>query len=66
MSKTTEFEQALIHRDGVSKAEARRQRNEARESLYDILDNGGSYDDVEDMLAGDYGLEMDYIFDILF
>lgn len=65
MSKTTEFEQALIHRDGVSKAEARRQRNEARESLYDLLSEGYGYDEIEDMMAGDYGLEMDYIFDIL-
>lgn len=61
----TEFERTLRMRDKLGREEAKRQRQEARESLYDILDNGGSYDDVEDMLAGDYGLEMDYIFDLL-
>lgn len=65
MSKTTEFEQALIHRDEISRAEAKRQRNRAREALYDIIAEGGSYDDVEDMMADEFGLEMDYIFDIL-
>lgn len=61
----TEFERVLMERDKADKEDARRSRQEARESLYDILDNGGSYDDVEDMLAGEYGLEMDYIFDLI-
>ena len=61
----TDFENAIMNRDGLSKAEARRQKNEAREALYEILEDSGSYDDVEDMLAYDYGLEMDYIFDLL-
>lgn len=61
----TEFERVLMHRDDVTKAEVKRQRQEARQSLYDMLDEGCSYDDIEEMLAGDYGLEMDYIFDLL-
>lgn len=65
MSRTTEFEQALIHRDEISRAEAKRQRNRAREALYDILAEGGGYDEVEDMLADDYGLEIDYIMDLI-
>lgn len=28
-------------------------------------DNGGNIDDVEDMMMCDYGLEMDYIMDLL-
>lgn len=65
MAKVTEFEQALMHRDKVNRAEAKKQRSEARAALYEILENGGSYDDVEDMLAYDYGLEMDYIMDLI-
>jgi len=61
----TDFEQVLINRDKASKTEAKRQRNEARSALYDILENGGDYDDVEEMMAGEYGLEMDYIFDLI-
>lgn len=65
MAKITEFEQVMMNRDDKSREEAKRERSEAKAALYDILENGGSYDDVEDMLAGDYGLEMDYIFDLL-
>lgn len=65
MSKITEFEQALIHRDGYTKQEAKKHLQEAMEQLYDILENGGGYDDVEDMLACEYGLEMDYVLDLL-
>lgn len=61
----TDFEKALMRRDDVDREEARRQKNEARASLYEILEDGGSYDDVEDMLAGEYGLEMDYILDLI-
>lgn len=56
----------LMNRDGMTEAEAASELMSARESLYDILDNGGGYNEVEDMMLGDYGLEMDYIFDIMF
>lgn len=29
------------------------------------LSNGGGYDEIEDIIAGNLGLEMDYIFDLL-
>lgn len=61
----TDFEKALMHRDEVSERKAKRERKEAREKLYEILANGGGYDDVEEMMADDYGLEMDYIFDLI-
>lgn len=65
MARVTEFEQALIGRDEISRTEAKKRRAEARSALYDILANGGDYDDVEEMMAGEYGLEMDYIFDLM-
>ena len=61
----TDFEKALVERDGISKRDARAEKNKARESLYNILENCGDYDDVEDMLLEDYGLEMDYIMDLI-
>ena len=61
----TEFETVLMKRDNMSKEEAKQQRREAMEAFYDIMDNGGGYDDVEDMMASMYGLEMDFIFDIM-
>ncbi|MBO5180216.1 MAG: hypothetical protein J6B87_07730 [Clostridia bacterium] len=55
----------LKNRDGITENEAIDEVNNARESMYDIIENGGSIDDVEDMMICDYGLEMDYIFDLL-
>ena len=55
----------LNNRDGITENEAINEVNNARELMYDIIENGGSIDDVEDMMMCDYGLEMDYIFDLL-
>lgn len=65
MSKITEFEQALVHRDNITKKKAQEEKARASEMLYDILAEGGSYDEVEDMLADEFGLEMDYVMDLL-
>ena len=61
----TEFEKVLMNRDGLSAEEANIELQNASESIYDILGDEGSYDEIEDMLAMEYGLEMDYIFDLL-
>lgn len=61
----TEFEQALINRDALSTEEAKEQRRKARELFYEMMDECASYEDVEDMMADEFGLEMDYILDIL-
>lgn len=55
----------LKNRDGITENEAINEVNNARESMYDIIENGGSIDDVEDMMMCDYGLELDYIMDLL-
>jgi hypothetical protein len=52
---------ALINRDALSIEEAKEQRRQAREKFYECT----SYDEVEEMMMHDYGLEMDYIFDIM-
>ncbi len=61
----TEFEKVLMDRDGDTREEAEKHKNEAMAMLYDILDNGGGYDDVEDMMISEYGLEMDYVMDLI-
>ena len=55
----------LMKRDGMTKDEAVRQKNEVREMIMDALENE-EYDDIEDIMYGELGLEMDYIEEMLF
>lgn len=55
----------LKRRDNLTEQEAVSEVETARGHLYDIIDCGGGIDEVEDMLACDYGLELDYIMDLL-
>lgn len=61
----TDFEKVLMQRDGMTREEAEKARRDAREEIMEMIEDGASYDEVADMLAGDYMLEMDYISDIL-
>lgn len=54
----TELERVLIKRDGLSLEEAKDLIEDARKSIND-------YDDVDDFMADWFGLEPDYIFDVL-
>lgn len=58
--------EVLMNRDGMSEVEATNEVNNAREEMWDIIDNGGTLADLEDMMLCDYGLEMDYIEELLF
>ena len=55
----------LMERDGLTEEEAREQVEDAVEAINEILESGGSYEEAEDILLEDLGLEMDYIFDLL-
>ena len=55
----------LMERDESTEEEAREQVEDATQSINDIMENGGSYEETEDVLLEDLGLEMDYIFDLL-
>lgn len=59
------FEQALIHRDKLSREEAMRERRRARAEIWEMIENGASYDDVEDFMSSEFGLEMDYIDELI-
>ena len=55
----------LMERDESTEEEAREQVEEAVELINEILESGGSYEEAEEILLDDLGLEMDYIFDLL-
>ena len=55
----------LMKRDGMTRKEAEEMVNNARYEINNMLEEE-EYDEIEDMLACDFGLEMDYIFDFLF
>ena len=61
----TEFEKVLMNRDNMTKEEAYEERKNASEMLFDMLEDGAGYEEVEDTLMCEYGLEMDYIMDLL-
>lgn len=61
----TEFENVLMNRDDMTKEEAHKERQNASEMLCNMLENGAGYEDVEEALMCEYGLEMDYIMDLL-
>lgn len=58
--------EVLMNRDGMNEVEANNEVNNARENLWDIIDNGGTLEDLENMMMFDYGLEMDYLEELLF
>ena len=58
-----EIKEVLMRRDGYDKHEAETELDMMREEFYDIVDNGGSLEDVEELLYSE-GLELDYIFDL--
>lgn len=55
----------LMERDDISAEEARALVEETREEINDVLSSGGSYDEIEEIIADNLGLEMDYIFDLI-
>ena len=61
----TEFEKVLISRDNMTKEEAHKECQNASEMIFDMLEDGAGYEEVEDTLMCEYGLEMDYIMDLL-
>lgn len=54
----------LMKRDGLTKQEAEKQKTYVADMIQDAVASG-NYDEVEDIMASELGLEMDYIFDML-
>jgi len=55
----------LMERDGMDEFEAQDLIDEVREELNFAMEND-DYELAEDIMYGDLGLEMDYIFDLIF
>jgi hypothetical protein len=62
MSEVNRVVEILCRRDGISVKEAVARVREVQEQ---INSSNFDYDEVEDIMASELGLEMDYIFDIL-
>ena len=58
-----EIKEVLMKRDGYNECEAEAELDMMREEFYNIVDNGGNLEDVEELLYSE-GLELDYIFDL--
>lgn len=58
-------ENILMQRDGMSRREAEKSVTLCTAEIEDAI-SCGDFDLVEDIVAGDLGLEMDYIFDLLY
>ena len=56
----------LMERDGLSRQEAERQVEDTSSRIWDELcEEDCEIEDLEDILYGDTGLELDYLLDIL-
>lgn len=64
MKGINEIVTILMKRDGITKEEALNLIKETRELIYIAIANN-SYDSIEDILASELGLEIDYIFTLL-
>ena len=58
-------ESILMKRDRLSKEEAHHQKMIAQMAIMEAIENG-DYDEAEDIMMDELGLEMDYIDDVLF
>ena len=54
----------LMERDGITEDEAKAEVNLFRESAMEAIEDG-DYEEVEEMLMMDLGLEPDFIFDLI-
>ena len=61
-----EMKDALIKRDGMTEDEAESAIREFTSDLYDQIEHGANLTQLEDLIAGEFGLEPDYLEELLF
>lgn len=64
-TKLNNIVKILMSRDNLTQSEAENVFKNAQRDINDVLEHGGDYEAVEDIMYCQLGLEMDYIFDIL-
>lgn len=57
--------EVLMRRDGLSEEDAKREVEDFKADIEDSI-MSGDLEDIEDALMNDFGLEPDYLMDILF
>ena len=55
----------LVKRDGITEAEAREKVMNCQDEIDGVLNMGGGYDQIADIIESWLGLEMDYLLDVL-
>lgn len=67
MTRRESIKEVLIRRDGMDPADAEDLINEAREELLSFMDEGNfSYEDAAQIVEDYFGLEPDYLDDLIF
>lgn len=61
----TDIVKILMERDNMSQEDAEDLLNEAKDEAQEVLENDGGLDEIEDILKDYFGLEPDYIFDLV-
>lgn len=57
-----EIERILMRRDGIDAVEAERLLDGCQNEINEIIDSGGTLEEIEDAIQDWLGLEPDYIF----
>ena len=65
-TKLNNIVKILMSRDNLTQSEAENVFKNAQRDINDVLEHGGDYEVVKDIMYCQLGLEMDYIFDILY
>ena len=60
-----EVKRILMERDGLNEEEARDMIEEAQGMIYDIITDGGDYDEASYVMQDMFGLEPDYLEDFI-
>ena len=67
MTRRESIKEVLIRRDGMDPSDAEDLINEAREELLSFMDEGNfSYEDAAQVVEDYFGLEPDYLDDLIF
>ena len=65
MYTKADIAEILVHRDNITPEEALDIVEACHDEVDEAMDRGAGFDEVEEILEGDLGLEMDYIWAFL-
>lgn len=59
------IKQVLMKRDGLDETEAEERIDEAKEQLLECLERGGTLCEAEEIIKDEFGLEPDYLWELM-